>query len=190
MATSDDLVKRLGQVFKIKGEIDNLMKIPKAAEISFKTQAGQLQATNDDLNKLRFVGRKWNNQLDKLYRHDENWWVDWSGSNAFSVSASKKAIIKVTTFQNKLRAFKSASSGLATLTYTILVADNADIKGLAKVYVPSLIAIDAMVAKEAVTAFNACSVHSDKLLKKLNRILPSLRGTVRLASGIHGKSAR
>jgi hypothetical protein len=101
MAAPDDLVKTLANVFKIKGEIDDLMNIPKAVNISLKTHAsGQLMATNDDLNKLRAIGRNWCNQLIKLSLKDDNWWVEWSGTHALSVHASQEAIRKILELQN------------------------------------------------------------------------------------------
>ena len=106
----------------------------------------------------------------------------------FSPIDSKKAIDKTQKMKSKLIAMKEACSGLSTLAVTVFLADNMDVKGLAKIYVPSLIAIDGIVVKQASTAFKACAVNSGKVIKMLDTtVLPSLEEHYQASRGLRNQ---
>lgn len=185
MPASKDFIRALEKVFRIKGEVDRIMQLPTSASIALKTRSdGQLSATNEQLNQLRALGTKWNNELTKMALRDENWWVDWSGTNAFSAIESRRALTRIRDLRQRLANLKEGCKGLSALAYTVLVADNMDIKSWGKAYVPSLVIIDAHVAKEASTRFKACSAHAGKVIVNLDRILPELDKTYRMAMGL------
>ena len=185
MATTTQFLQAIDKILKVKGEIDNLLGASKAITHAITARrTAQLDAVSNEINKLRNLSSKWNNEISRLLAHDENWWFNWSGTNALSPVSSTNAVKKVTQLREKLVAFRDACQGLITLTWTVLAAQNANVKGLARAYVPSLVIMDAIVAQQTVTGFNACKTNTSRLIQKLDCIQTALKGTSRLAHGL------
>jgi hypothetical protein len=182
MGNSMQFLKTLDKLMKVKGEVDNIMKVPKSASMALNTRAtGQLSASSDNLNRLRAIGSNWNNALLKLTLHDENWWIDWSGTNLLSAAAAEKAVKKTRKLREKMVAMEKGCKGLADLAKVVFVSENMDIKGLARLYIPSIVAIDAIVLNEAISNFKACSNNAARVRKKLDLVIPTLEETWRAA---------
>lgn len=169
----DKLLVLAGKFFAIKGHADELNKVVSVIGKA-KRRPGQLPTSNENLGLLRTLANEWKGTLSTYSQKDINWWLEWSGADLFSPRDSKESVKKLKETLAKVKALKSACNGLEQLAYVVLVADNMDVKGLVTAaYVPSLVAIDAQVAKETARSFKSCQYSTDKLIKVLQSALPA-----------------
>jgi hypothetical protein len=139
----------------------------KALTISGRTSdLGRLSASDDNLNRLREIANKLAGDLSSLNRMDENWWIETSGANLFSVGESTKALAVLHQQVKYLRDLRTACDGLKGLARLIFANSVANVKGLAKLYIPSIPMIDAAVMKEITDQFDVCIKLLDSIVKK------------------------
>jgi hypothetical protein len=139
----------------------------KALTISGRTSdLGRLSASDDNLNRLRNIANKLAGDLSSLNRMDENWWIETSGANLFSVGESTKALAVLQQQVKYLRDLRTACDGLKDLARLIFANSVANVKGLAKLYIPSIPMIDAAVMKEITDQFDVCIKLLDSIIKK------------------------
>jgi hypothetical protein len=142
----------------------------KALDMTDKTLdrgMGFLAASDDNLNRLSAIAQRLSNELSALNRHDENWWLETSGANLFSKLDSTEALKRLQTQRRHLIDLKEACDGLKTLTGLVFAHTISDVKGLAKLYVPSIPMIDGQVTKETRDTFDVCINLIDAILKKV-----------------------
>ena len=144
-------------------------ELSKALDMSSATfDTGILTASDPNMNCLAEIARRFSNELSKLSRNDENWWIETSGANFFSRSDSTEALKRLQQQRQYLLALKDASEGLKALATTLMVQSVANFKGIAKLYIPSIAAMDAMVTKETRDNFDVCMRLIDTILTKLD----------------------
>jgi hypothetical protein len=139
----------------------------KALTIKDRTShLGTLSASEGNLNRLREIANKIASDLSSLNRMDENWWIETSGANLFSVGESTKALSVLQQQVKYLRDLRAACEGLKDLARLIFASSVSDVKGLAKLYMPSIPTIDAIVMKEITGQFDVCIKLLDSIIKK------------------------
>ncbi len=94
------------------------------------------------------------------------------GANLLSKDQTTQALQLLQQQRQLLLDLREACDGLKTLAWTAFAAANANIKGIAKMYVPSLVAIDAAVTKELAERFDNC-------IKAINTTLAVLENVIR-----------
>jgi hypothetical protein len=143
----------------------------KALEMTDRTMdlgLGQLSASDDNLNRLSLIAGRLSNELSSLNRHDENWWLETSGANLFSKRDSTTALKRLQHQREHLLALKEACDGLKTLAALVFAQSVSNVKGLAKLYIPSVPAIDGYVTKDIREHFDVCMKLSDAIVTKLD----------------------
>lgn len=173
MAKLDNLLKLADKLFTIKGHADELNKVITIVGNS-RRLTGQLPTSNENLALLRSLAYDWSSTFSKYSRKDINCWLEWSGADLMNPNSSKKSVKKLKETLVRMKSLRSACNGFEQLVYIVLAADNLDPKGLAtSVYVPSLVAIDAYVAKETAKKFKSCRMNSEIIIKVLQSTLPA-----------------
>ena len=158
--------KGVQDAYKVSKETDKALSM-----VDTTLSSGTLSASDNNINRLASIARNLRNDLATLNRKDENWWVHTSGVNLFSRGDSTKAIQLLEQQRKHLLALREASDGLHTLVGVAFAATVADVKGLAKLYIPSIVALDGIVAKEARNDFSACQNLIDSILAKVERVI-------------------
>ena len=150
------------EVYKVSRETEEALSAVGAAH-----DTGTLSASDENINRLAAIARRLSNELSTLNRHDENWWIETSGANLFSVGDSTKAIEILQKQRQHFLNLRDACDGLKTLAAVAFASTVSDIKGLAKLYIPSIPAMDGFVTKEARDNFDVCISLINSILKKI-----------------------
>lgn len=149
-------------VFRVSRETEKALKM-----IDDTADTGALSASDSNINNLALIAQRLSNELSTLNRKDINWWLDTSGANLLSKSDSTKAIQKLQEQRQYLLDLKDACDGLKTAVGVAFANTVANVKGLAKLYMPSIPAIDGMVTKEARDNYDVCMGLIDSIIKKV-----------------------
>jgi hypothetical protein len=142
----------------------------KALEMTERTvdlEMGRLSASDDNLNRLALIAERLSNELSSLNRHDENWWLETSGANLFSKVDSTAALTRLQHQREHLLALSEACAGLKTLAALVFAQSVSNVKGLAKLYIPSIPVIDGYVTKDIRETFDVCRNLTEAIRKKL-----------------------
>ncbi len=127
---------------------------------------GMLSASDPNMNWLALIARRLSNELSTLNRRDVNWWLETSGANLFSRKDSTEALKRLQSQRQHLLNLREACDGLKTLAGAVFAQSVANVKGLAKLYVPSIPAIDGYVTKDTRDTFDVCVRLADSIVKK------------------------
>lgn len=158
-----DVVK---EGYKVAREIDKAVTTAEKANSGF-----ELTSTDYSINKIAEVSKFIHNETASLARRDENWWMENSRVNLFDSQETTRAL---QVFQDKrtlLLDLKEACDGLKTLAKVAMAAANANLKGLAKLYVPSLVVLDGIVTKESCERFDYSISAIDKVVQMIERMI-------------------
>jgi hypothetical protein len=158
-----DVVK---EGYKAAREIDKAVTTAEKANSGF-----ELTSTDYSINKIAEVSKFIHNETASLARRDENWWMENSRVNLFDSQETTRAL---QVFQDKrtlLLDLKEACDGLKTLAKVAMAAANANLKGLAKLYVPSLVVLDGIVTKESCERFDYSISAIDKVVPMIERMI-------------------
>lgn len=162
LVTIAPVQKGVKEIYKVSKETNKALTLADKVE-----RTGQLTSSDGNINRLQSIANQLSNELSSLNRKDENWWIVTSGANLFSQGESASALKYLYREKKKLVALREACTGLKTLTGVAFANTVANVKGLAKLYAPSLPMIDGMVAKEVMREFDVCIGLIDSILKKL-----------------------
>jgi hypothetical protein len=158
-----DVVK---EGYKVAREIDKAVTTAEKANSGF-----ELTSTDYSINKIAEVSKFIHNETASLARRDENWWMENSRVNLFDSQETTRAL---QVFQDKrtlLLDLKEACDGLKTLAKVAMAAANVNFKGLAKLYVPSLVVLDGIVTKESCERFDYSISAIDKVVPMIERMI-------------------
>jgi hypothetical protein len=169
-----DMLELLAKLAPVPSAVQAGWKIAKETEKSLSMAgrtwgSNELSASDDNINRLQEIANRLSDELSTLNRKTANWWIDSSGANLFSVKDSTKAIIILDGQRKTLVALRAACDGLKALTAVAFANTVADVKGLAKIYAPSIPLIDAEVTKEVREQFDICKGLIDDILSKLDK---------------------
>jgi hypothetical protein len=131
-------------------------------------ESGELTSSDGDINRLQEIAHRLSNEFSTLNRKDANWWIENSGANLFNVGDSTRAIDILHGQRQALVSLREACDGLKALAAVAFANTVADVKGLAKLYVPSIPMIDAAVTKEVREEFDICKGLINDILKKID----------------------
>jgi hypothetical protein len=168
-----DVVK---EGYKVAREID------KAGTTADKAYSGfELTSTDYSINKIAEVSKFIHNETASLARRDENWWMENSRVNLFDSQETTRALQLFQDKRTLLLDLKETCDGLKTLALVAMAAANANVKGLAKLYVPSLVALDGFVTKESCERFDYSISAIDKVVQMIERLI---RQTADMEKGV------
>jgi hypothetical protein len=124
-------------------------------------------AFDDNIKRLGVIAASLLKELGELSDKNENWWIASSGANLLSVGDSTKALKILEKQRASLLALRGACEALRTLTEVSFLATIADVKGLAKTFMPSVPIFDRRGANKAKDDFEECIRKIDYVLKKI-----------------------
>ena len=142
------------------------------AERTFET--GNLSASDGNMNRLAMISHHLSNELFKLSRKDGNWWIEASGTNLLSREHSTAALHRLQGQRNYLKALREACEGLKTLAAVVFAQSISNVKGFAKLYMPSIPMIDGMVTKDTRKEYDVCIGLIDSTLKNLSQAIQAV----------------
>lgn len=148
--------------YKLSGETTKALSLTEST-----LGTGKLSASDANLNRLATISQRLVSELSALDRKDENWWIEASGANLLSKGESTRALKHLVEQQAKLKALREACEGLKTLAAVAFANTVANVKGLAKLYIPSIPMIDGMVTKDIQRDFDVCIRLINSILKKV-----------------------
>lgn len=117
---------------------------------------GELSSSDYSINKLSQLSRYLDSQTVILARRDENWWIAAAGVDLLNKERTTEALQMLQNQRNILLDLSDCCDGLATLAKVAIAANNLSIKSLAKMYMPSIVAIDAAVTKQTLDHLDNC----------------------------------
>lgn len=168
-----DVVK---EGYKVAREIDKAVTTAEKANSGF-----ELTSTDYSINKIAEVSKFIHNETASLARRDENWWMENSRVNLFDSQETTRALQVLQDKRTLLLDLKEACDGLKTLAKVAMAAANANLKGLAKLYVPSLVVLDGIVTKESCERFDYSISAIDKVVQMIERMI---RQTADMQKGV------
>jgi hypothetical protein len=143
LVTLAPVSKGVKEVWKIGKETNKALSM-----LEGSCESGSLSASDGNINRLKTISSQLSNELSRLNRFDENWWIQTSGANLFSAGDSTRALGIFQLQRTHLLALRDACEGLKTLAAVAFANTVSDVKGLAKLYIPSVPIVDAEVTKE------------------------------------------
>jgi hypothetical protein len=158
-----DVVK---EGYKVAREIDKAVTTAEKANSGF-----ELTSTDYSINKIAEVSKFIHNETASLARRDENWWMENSRVNLFDSQETTRALQVLQDKRTLLLDLKEACDGLKTLAKVAMAAANVNFKGLAKLYVPSLVVLDGIVTKESCERFDYSISAIDKVVPMIERMI-------------------
>jgi hypothetical protein len=163
-----DLLVKIAPFPKGAKELYQVAKETKTAlDMTVKTfETGRLSASDENMNRLSTIAYRVMNELSKLNRGDEQWWIESSGANLFSKVDTTEGLKRLEAQRKHLLALKEACEGLKTLAGVVFAASVSNVKGLAKLYIPSVPMIDGYVTKDTRDTYSACLNLIDAIVKK------------------------
>ena len=135
------------------------------------TDPGELTSSDYSINKLAQLARYLHTETAKLARHDENWWVEVSGVNLLQHDQTTEALQKLQQQRRLLLNLKECCDGLKGLAVVAMGAAHMNIKGIAKMYMPSLVAMDGIVMNQTLDHLDNCAKCIDSSLSKLENAI-------------------
>lgn len=135
------------------------------------SEPGEITSSDYSINKLAKVARYLHAETAKLARHDESWWVEVSGVNLLQPQQTTEALQKLQQQRQLLLNLKECCDGLKGLAVVAMGAAHLNIKGIAKMYVPSLVAIDGIVIHQTLDHLDNCAKCIDLSLAKLENAI-------------------
>jgi hypothetical protein len=149
--------------YRLSRETEKALKMVGDAE-----ETGTLSSSDSNINCLASIARRLSNELSTLNRKDINWWIDTSGANLLSRDDSTKAVQKLQERRQYLLDLREACDGLKTAAAVAFANTVSNVKGLAKLYMPSIPAIDGIVTKEARDNYDVCMSLIDSIVKTVD----------------------
>jgi hypothetical protein len=177
--------------YKVVRELD------KAATVLEGAATGELISSDYTINQVAAVSKFLYTQTTSLARHDEGWWMENSKVNLL---VSKETTVALHIFSEKwklLLDLKETCDGVKDLALVAMTAANANVKGFAKLYIPSLVAVDGVVTKESRDRLDYAISAIDKIVELIERVIRETadmqkaadRLMVLINSTDHGKGA-
>jgi hypothetical protein len=177
--------------YKVVRELDKTSTVVQGAA------AGELTSSDYSINLVATISKFLYNQTTSLAQRDESWWVDNSKVN---LCETKETTIALHLFAEKrklLLDLKETCDGVKDLALVAMAAANANVKGFARLYIPSLVAIDGVVTKESCDRLDYAMSAIDKIVDRIERVMRTTadmqkatdRFLVLINSTDHGKGA-
>ncbi|HVP46624.1 MAG TPA: hypothetical protein VMT32_08575 [Bryobacteraceae bacterium] len=135
------------------------------------SEPGDLTSSDYSINRLAKLARYLHSEMAKLARHDENWWVEVSGVNLLQREQTTEALQNLQQQRQLLLNLQECCDGLKGLAVVAMGAAHLNIKGIAKMYMPSLVAIDGIVVNQILDHLDNCNKCIDSSLGKLENAI-------------------
>ena len=151
--------------YKVVRELD------KTAGITERAAAGELTSSDYSINLVGSISKFLYNQTTSLAQRDENWWMENSKVNLLDPKETTVALHIFSEKRKQLLDLKETCDGVKDLALVAMAAANANVKGFAKLYVPSLVAIDGVVTKESCDRLDYAMKAIDKIVALIEHIV-------------------
>jgi hypothetical protein len=177
--------------YKLVRELD------KTVGVMNNAAAGELTSSDYSINLVASISKFLYNQTTNLARRDEDWWIENSRVNLLDSKETTFALHLFSEKRKLLLDLKETCDGVKDLALVAMTAANMNVKGFAKLYVPSLVAIDGVVTKESLDRMDYAMSAIDKIVDLIERLIRTTadmqksadRLLVRINSTDHIKSA-
>lgn len=151
--------------YKVVREID------KAAGVVNGAETGDLTSSDYSINLIASISKFLNNQTISLSRRDESWWMENSKVNLLNPQETTVALHMFSEKRKLLLDLKETCDGVKDLALVAMAAANMNVKGFAKLYVPSLVAIDGIVTKESCDRLDYAMSAIDRIVDLLEQVI-------------------
>ena len=169
-----DLLVKIGPASDLAKEGYKLSReLSKTGKIldNVSSNPGELSSSDYSINKMAKVADYLHSQTAALARHDEAWWEEVSGVNMLQPQQTTEALQKLQQQRQFLLNLKDCCDGLKDLALAVMGAAHFNVKGLAKMYMPSLVAIDGAVTKQSLDHLDNCKSCIDTSVGKLENAI-------------------
>lgn len=153
--------------YKLARELD------KMATAVDNAAAGSLTSTDFSISKVAAISKFLAEQILSLARHDEAWWVENLKVNLLQPKDSTCALHKFAETRKFLLNLKETCDGIKDLARVAMVAAQANVKGMAKSYAPSLVVLDGLNTKESYEGMDNAMKAIDKIVDLIERLIRS-----------------
>lgn len=166
---NNEFIKALGS---LKKGVDQSAKALAIADHSIGT--GHLEASDEDIEAMHRLALALANHAASLARRTEDDWMIESGCNAFSLHDTAESLRRLLEQRGQITARRDTCDVLRTLVRVQFLKTHMNLKGLAKAWIPSLVALDAIAVRESETDLAAAVANFDVALRKLQRAIDAV----------------
>jgi hypothetical protein len=152
--------------YKVVREIDKSTGIAERAAAT-----GEITSSDYSINLVATISKFLYNQTTSLARRDESWWIDNSRVNLFQPEETTLALHTFAEKRKLLLDLKETCDGVKDLALVAMAAANANVKGFAKLYIPSLVAIDGAVTKESCDRLDYAMSAIDTIVDLIEQVM-------------------
>ena len=151
--------------YKVVRELD------KAASVTTGAAAGELTSSDYSINLIASISKFLYNQTTSLARRDEGWWMDNSKVHLLDPEETTLALRMFSEKRKLLLDLRETCDGVKDLALVAMAAANSNVKGFARLYIPSLVAIDGVVTKESCDRLDYATSAIDKIVDLLEKVI-------------------
>lgn len=177
--------------YKLVRELD------KTASVLQGAATGELTSSDYSINLVASISKFLYNQTTSLACRDRDWWMENSKVNLLDPKETTVALHIFSEKRKLLLDLKETCDGVKDLALVAMAAANANVKGFAKLYIPSLVAIDGAVTKESCDRLDYAISAIDKIVNLIEQVMRETadiqkagdRLLVLINSTDHGKGA-
>jgi len=151
--------------YKVVRELD------KTAGVVQGAAAGEIISSDYSINQVAAISKFLYNQTTSLARRDGDWWMENSKANLLDPKETTVALHIFSEKRKLLLDLKQTCEGVKGLALAAMAAANANVKGFAKLYIPSLVAIDGVVTKESCDRLDYAISAIDKIVDLIEHVI-------------------
>lgn len=152
--------------YKVARELDKTDSVLQGTAAS-----GEVTSSDYSINLIATISKFLYNQTTSLAPHDENWWIANSDMDLCDSKQTTAALHLLSEKRKLLLDLKETCDGVKDLALAAMAAANANIKGFAKLYMPSLVAIDGIVTKQSCDRLDCAIGAIDKIVGVIEHVM-------------------
>jgi hypothetical protein len=176
------LIKKISDLKKLYEPIKSINKGNSEVSRAFDAYAraqrtGLITGDNEAVIMADNIAQNYQKQLSPVANWDENQWIANSSYNALQRTTWATGIAELRAEKRGYEDLKDAFEGMARMLYALSITDNIDVKGWAKLFCPSLKAIDEIHRQDVIRRFNGLQTTVGHIVTRIDNVLKVLERT-------------
>ena len=133
-----------------------------------------IKSENEDINKLWALAKTWKNELDKISKKDENFWLDRNGLNMLDRKTVSPVAFSLREIRDSLKDIRIAADALAMMIISMSISDHLEIVGVLEGLQTTKV-LDIEARRKSRNEFRDCVDMVDRIMPALNNAISSIQ---------------
>jgi hypothetical protein len=174
-----DVIRKMADMKKVYDQIKTVRKAGKDVQRSFEAaeraaRSGLLTGDDEATIMADAIARHFQELFRECSRWDETKWIEQTTYNSLNPATHAPAIAELKQDRERFRGLREGFIGLAQLLQIKRISDNIDVKRIAKLWAPSLLAINEIHRQDVISHFEGLARTSEQMVKRLDNVLAAV----------------